>query len=318
MNRIVLSRLADPLLEPDLARARRGSCRARRAAAPRRGRAAGTPAPAASARRRTACVSVAVLRPVVGHAERRTVHRRPRRPRCRSRRRRRTRPAPRRSHLGLLVVGLHQRQLAARRPRPRPRGPAAATTESSRSATVGSSLEAVADHLAHHAEPAGAGDRTGVRHQVAGDDPQQRGLAGAVGADQRDLGALADPERHVVEQHPAVGQLVAHPGDVHVTHDRLLQLVSRLGATHGPPARPRLRTCFRSATAKGERPASGRQVPTLDRPVERRVGVDHRAQRGRSGPRRGRRPPAPTAPRRRSGRRRSRRPARRGRRPRPA
>ena len=36
-------------------------------------------------------------------------------------------------------------------------------------------------------------------------------LPGAVGADQRDLGALADPERDVVEQHPPVRAAVAHP-----------------------------------------------------------------------------------------------------------
>ena len=124
------------------------------------------------------------------------------------------------AHLGPLVVGLHQRQLepvdlGVRRP-----GPAAARRESSRSATVGGlDRQPGVDHLAHHAEPAGAGHDAGVRRQVAGDDAQQRGLAGAVGADQRDLGALPDPERHVLEQHPAVGQLVAHSGDVHVSHE---------------------------------------------------------------------------------------------------
>ena len=162
-------------------------------------------------------VEVAVLRPVVGHAER-------------GRRahvpddldvvaagvgvlRQRLGVA----HLGLLVVGVHQRQLAGARRRAAASRTRGGDTESSRSATA---RRAGADHLAHHAEPAGAGDRAGVRRQVAGDDPQQRGLAGAVGADQRDLGALADPERHVVEQHPPVRQLVAHSGDVHVSHER--------------------------------------------------------------------------------------------------
>ena len=43
-------------------------------------------------------------------------------------------------------------------------------------------------------------------------------LPAPLAPDQRDLGALADPERHVVEQHPAVRQLVAHSGDVDVSH----------------------------------------------------------------------------------------------------
>ena len=85
------------------------------------------------------------------------------------------------------------------------------------------------DHLPHHAEPAGAGDRARVRHEVAGDDPQQRGLAGPVGADQRHLGALADPERDVVEQHPPVGQLVADSGDVDVSHAAPLSPARRAG-----------------------------------------------------------------------------------------
>ena len=74
------------------------------------------------------------------------------------------------------------------------------------------------DHLPHHPETAAAGHDAGVRRQLAGDDPQQRRLAGAVGPDQRDLGALADAERHVVEQHPAIRQLEAHSGDVDVSH----------------------------------------------------------------------------------------------------
>ena len=75
-------------------------------------------------------------------------------------------------------------------------------------------LRDVADHadeLAHHAEPAGARDRADRHRQVAGDHPQQRRLAGAVRPDQRDLGALADPERHVGEEHPAVRQDVLRP-----------------------------------------------------------------------------------------------------------
>ena len=232
MNRIVLSRLADPLLEPDLAGHVEevvGLVEQQHLVGAAR---AGTPAPAASARRRESVRSVAVLRPVVGHA---------RAPRDRADvpddlevvaagvgvLRQRLGVA----HLGLLVVGLHQR--AARSGRPRPR-PSRTRGGRHRQQQVGDGrvlAEPGADHLAHHAEPAGAGDRAGVRHQLAGDDPQQRRLAGAVGADQRDLGALADPERHVVEQHPAVGQLVAHSGDVHVTHVEGLCAIGALQRT---------------------------------------------------------------------------------------
>ena len=120
-------------------------------------------------------------------------------------------------HLGLLVVGVHQRQLVpvhlgGGRPDPR-RG-----HREQQVGHRGRLTQTDADHLAHHAEAAGAGDGAGVRRQVAGDDPQQGGLAGTVGADQRDLGALPHPERDVVEQHPAVRELVAHTRDVHVTH----------------------------------------------------------------------------------------------------
>ena len=138
-------------------------------------------------------------------------------------------------HLRLLVVGLHQRQLAAvdlgrclADPRRR---------DAEQQVGDGRVLaERGADDLPHHAEPAGAGHRAGVRHQVAGDDPQQRRLAGAVRADQRDLGALADPERHVVEQHSPVRQLVPDSGDVHMSHVEGLSAIGdpwRTGISRG-------------------------------------------------------------------------------------
>ena len=75
-----------------------------------------------------------------------------------------------------------------------------------------------ADELAHHPEPAAARDRARRRREVAGDDPQQSGLAGAVRPDQRDDGALADPEGDVVQQRPPVGQEEADPVDIDVAH----------------------------------------------------------------------------------------------------
>jgi hypothetical protein len=132
---------------------------------------------------------------------------------------------------GALVVGLHQRPLAGvdllggradawRRDAAQEVGDGRVVTEPG------------AHHLAHDAEPAGAGDRAGVRDEVAGDDAQQRRLARAVRADQGDLRPLADPEGHVVEQHPPVRQLVAHPGNVHVSHDRRFSVIA---GTHGIP-----------------------------------------------------------------------------------
>ena len=50
------------------------------------------------------------------------------------------------------------------------------------------------------AQPAGVGDPAGVRRLAPGEQPQQRGLAAAVAADDADPVALADAERDVVEQ----------------------------------------------------------------------------------------------------------------------
>jgi hypothetical protein len=132
--------------------------------------------------------------------------------------------------LGPLVVGLHQRPLV---PVDLGRG-RADPLRAHRQQQVGDCgfvAEPGADHLPHHAEATGPGDRPGVRRELAGDDLQQRGLAGTVGAHQRHLGALTDPERHVVEQHPPVGQLEPHPGDVHVSHERRFSGTTRRGAS---------------------------------------------------------------------------------------
>ena len=117
-------------------------------------------------------------------------------------------------HLGGLVVGLHQRQLepvhlGSSGPHTGRRDGQQQLRHRRRVAT---------DHLAHHPEPTRPGHRALVRHQLAGDDPQQRRLAGAVGTHQGDLGALAHPEGDVVEQDAPVRQLVAHPGNLHVSH----------------------------------------------------------------------------------------------------
>ena len=104
---------------------------------------------------------------------------------------------------------------------------AASSTAASRTAGDGQRRQQVpdravvvdpADVLPHDPEPAAAPDGPRVRLLVAGDDPQQRRLAGTVGADERDARAVTDPERHVVEERTAVGQDVADAADVEVTH----------------------------------------------------------------------------------------------------
>ena len=49
---------------------------------------------------------------------------------------------------------------------------------------------------------------------------QQGGLARPVGPDQGDRRPLPHPEGHVVQQHPAVGQVVPDTGQVNVAHGR--------------------------------------------------------------------------------------------------
>lgn len=61
-----------------------------------------------------------------------------------------------------------------------------------------------ADELLHHAEPAAHRNRAAVRLEVPGDQPQQRGLTGAVRPDEGDHGTVRDAERSIAEQHPPV------------------------------------------------------------------------------------------------------------------
>ena len=96
------------------------------------------------------------------------------------------------AQLGLLVVDLHQRQLGRRQRRP-------GLLDGRRAQPDQEVLDRRvvahrADELPHHAQAAGLGDAALLGRQVAGDDPQQGGLAGAVGAHQRGLRPLADPE----------------------------------------------------------------------------------------------------------------------------
>ena len=120
------------------------------------------------------------------------------------------------AHLGRGVVVLHHGQLGGLQ------GPPgrleAGRGEVDEQVAHGGVVADRADELPHHAQAAGAGDLTRRRREVAGDHPQQRGLARPVGADERGLGAVADPEAHLVEQHPPVRQDAGELLDVDVTH----------------------------------------------------------------------------------------------------
>ena len=128
----------------------------------------------------------------------------------------------------------------------------------------------VADELAHHTQPARARHRPRMGSEITGDDPEQGGLAGAVRPDQRDLRALADAERDVVEQHPTVRELVPDTGDIDMTHERSVWQATparrpdyccAVGSGMGTDARSRCRTSPASAPSTGRlesAPASSR------------------------------------------------------------
>jgi hypothetical protein len=45
-------------------------------------------------------------------------------------------------------------------------------------------------------------------------------FTGTVGTDQGDDGTLTNTERHVVQQHSPVGEVIAHPCEIDVSHGR--------------------------------------------------------------------------------------------------
>ena len=77
----------------------------------------------------------------------------------------------------------------------------------------------LADELAHHPEAAAAGHRPLGCREVAREDAQQGRLAGAVRADERDLGPLPHPEGDVAQQRPPVRQGEAHGVHVEMAHE---------------------------------------------------------------------------------------------------
>ena len=79
-------------------------------------------------------------------------------------------------------------------------------------------VRADADVLRHVGERADVGVALD-RVEAAGEDPQQRRLADAVGADEADVVAAADLERHVGEEQVAARMGVGQVGDDDVGHD---------------------------------------------------------------------------------------------------
>ena len=114
------------------------------------------------------------------------------------------------------------RPAARRRPAAGP-WPAAAAGERHRAARGPSSARRScvvggADELAHHAEPAVDRQRARRRRQVAGDQPHQRRLADAVGADERGPVAVADREADVAQQLDAAREPPPEMTDLDRTH----------------------------------------------------------------------------------------------------
>ena len=75
-----------------------------------------------------------------------------------------------------------------------------------------------ADELTHHAQAAAVRDGALLCGEIAGDQAQQGRLARPVRADKGRRGAIADPERDVVEQHPAIRQQMADVRDLDMAH----------------------------------------------------------------------------------------------------
>ena len=115
-----------------------------------------------------------------------------------------------------------------------------------------------ADELAHHAEPAGRyhGARLGL--DVTSDQPEQRGLARAVRADQRRRYSIADPEAHVVKEGPSVRQHVADVRDLNMpggSHGRTLASEPR---PHNVISRRPEAACRRSVSRRPSSRSSSR------------------------------------------------------------
>ncbi len=76
----------------------------------------------------------------------------------------------------------------------------------------------VADELGQEERPAVDRDRSRHGLQLPHEQTEQRGLAGAVGADERDVVTPPDAERHIIEQDPSAREGVSNPVHLQRTH----------------------------------------------------------------------------------------------------
>ena len=143
-----------------------------------------------------------------------------------------------------------------RRRRARPSRSAGGDTLTSRSRTV---VPSRTDPMNWRMtpRPAAARDRTLVRGEVTRDDPQQRGLARAVRADQRGAAAVADAEGHLVQQRTAVRQRERDGVDVDVAHGTTVPSRGPAGTASSGRRRHgrRARTSAREPDHRGDRKA---------------------------------------------------------------
>ena len=161
------------------------------------------------------------------------------------------------AQLRRLVVGVHHRQLRGVQLGGRGRHPRRGYRDEQ--VAHGAGVAERPDELAHHPEPPAAGHRAPAGVEVAGDDPQHRGLAGAVRAYQGRRRPLADAEGHLGQQRSPVRQPERDLIDIDVAHAaRVCPVVAAASAPFPPPGRA-TGTRHRAAPPRGraERGQSG-------------------------------------------------------------
>src|SRR5215510_802224 len=132
-----------------------------------------------------------------------------------------------------------------------------------------------ADELPHNAEAATDGDRAQLWGEVPGDEPDQRGLARAVRADQGRRRPFPDPERCVLEQHPAIRQYVAEVRHFDVTHAGPFPPHASSGCRADTnPACPQTLMHFRPPPTAGRQRPAGRSAD-LARDHDSGIGKGH-------------------------------------------
>jgi len=118
--------------------------------------------------------------------------------------------------LSWLILGLHHAQLGAIQIRCRCADPFRG--QGQQQIPHARAVTDAADELTHHSYAALGGHRAGLHRQVAGQQPQQGGFAGAVRSHQRGDAAVPDAEAHVAQQLATIGQRIRKMTDLEETH----------------------------------------------------------------------------------------------------